>query len=115
MLRINPQDVISAYKETGLIPVRKVWTTSDSRGGCAIDAVAQWSANDSGEAWASKNLDPNYTQGFVEAWDADEPQILSETEHCKEHLIGYWDAIICREAVETEFASQVSDHTSKTS
>jgi len=106
VMRMNTNDVVTAYKVTGLIPIRKAWETTDERGVCAIDAIAAWlGAETNGEAWAADNLNHNYTQGFIEAWDADEPKILDERENPKEFLIGYWDAILCREAVEEEFAS----------
>lgn len=105
MLRMNSTDVVDAYKATGLIPVRKAWMTQDARGGCAFDAVARHLAHCPGEAWADAHFDSGYIRGFVEAWDADQPVILEETGNDKEFLIGYWDAILCREAVEKEFTS----------
>jgi len=113
VIRMNPSDVISAYKETGLIPVRKAWQTDDARGGCAIDAVARAHGAHNGEAWADEHLDPNYIRGFVDAWDADDPKIMGETDNCKEYLIGFWDSIICRDAVEQEFTSGVDVYTRK--
>jgi hypothetical protein len=110
MKRMSSVDVVNAYKATGLIPIRKAWEADDSRGGCAIDAVARHLEGIHGEAWADANLEHNYTRGFVDAWDADTPVILDETQECKEFLIGYWDAIICRDAVEREFASSVSEY-----
>jgi len=108
---MNPSDVVNAYKKTGLIPVRKAWQTEDARGGCAIDAVARSLGATNGEAWASEHLQENYIRGFVDAWDSDEPKILDETGNCKDYLIGYWDAIICRDAVASEFSSGVIEHT----
>lgn len=106
MMRMNANDVVTAYKVTGLIPIRKAWQSDDSRGGCAIDAVARWiEETNCGEPWATENLHPDYGKGFVEGWDADEPKILNERDSCKEYLLGYWDAILCREAVEEEFSS----------
>ena len=105
MKRMNPTDVVAAYEATGLIPVRRAWETQDGRAGCAIDAVARHRQNANGEDWAADNLHEMYTRGFVDAWDADQPQILDETGSTQEYLIGYWDAILCRDAVEQAFGS----------
>jgi hypothetical protein len=112
-MRMNANDVVTAYKVTGLIPIRKAWQSEDSRGGCAIDAVSRWLDEDSsGEPWATDNLNHDYVKGFLDAWDSDEPKILNETENPKEFLIGYWDAMLCREAVEKEFTSITEVQTS---
>lgn len=113
MIRMNSSDVVNAYKKTGLIPIRKAWQTPDARGGCAIDAFARSRGEVNGEAWAFENLNEDYVRGFNDAWDADDPRILDERGDCKEFLIGFWDAIICREAVEREFASPVDEFTPK--
>ena len=106
MKRVSANDVVNAYKATGLIPIRKAWESPDARGGCAIDALARWATSLSGEAWADQNLEPDYIRGFTDAWDADAPaEILEQQENNKSYLIGYWDAILCRDAVENEFTS----------
>jgi len=106
MKRVCAYDVVNAYEATGLIPIRKAWSSKDERGGCAIDALARWSTSLSGAAWADENLDPEYTRGFTDAWDADEPaEILDQCDDNKSYLIGYWDAILCRDAVEKTFDS----------
>ena len=112
MLRINPSDVVAAYTATGLIPIRKAWESVDGRGGCPFSALAQQMGEDSGESWAGR-LDEHYTRGFIDAWDADQPAILNETKNDKRYLIGYWDAIICRDAVEQTFSSEVIEYNGK--
>lgn len=107
MKRVCSVDVVNAYKATGLIPVRKVWTSEDERGGCALDALARWTSDARGEDWADAKLDPIYLRGFLDAWDADEPHVVLEQEEDppRKYLIGYWDAILCRDAVQREFDS----------
>jgi len=105
MRRVSAVDVVAAYKATCLIPIRTAWQTSDNRGGCALDVLAWWFEGIGGEEWAADNLDHIYTQSFLDAWDADETRSLTATEQPQEYLLGYWDAILCREAVEEEFAS----------
>ena len=104
MIRVLPTDVVSAYKATGLIPIRKAWESKDGRGGCAIDALARHTTDLSGNAWASR-LDDLYCKGFTNAWDADKPRL--EDEDCPSQMYrqGYWDAVLCRAAVLKEFAS----------
>jgi hypothetical protein len=107
MKRVCAIDVVNAYKATGLIPIRKAWTTTDQRGGCAIDALARYTTEYCGEQWADDNLEPNYLRGFLDAWDADEPQTILEQEDNppQNYVVGYWDAILCRDAVHREFDS----------
>ena len=105
MKRVCALDVVNAYKATGLIPIRMAWTSNDARGGCAIDALANCYHGVSGEEWAAENLDSVYIKGFLDAWDAPEPSAVLEEKNAKPYLIGYWDAILCREAVEREFSS----------
>jgi len=104
-MRMNASDVVSAYKDTGIIPIRKAWNTGDGRGGCPFDALARTIGVESGEIWSSGCFDPEYVEGFNDAWDADEPKALDQTTKRKKFLIGYWDAVLCREAVEKAFSS----------
>lgn len=105
MFRMSPSDVVNAYKTTGIIPVRKVWQTPHGRGGCAFDVIARSLNIENGEAWSSQKFAKEYVDGFNEAWDADDPEVLDKSAGHKAYLIGYWDAILCREAVESAFAS----------
>jgi hypothetical protein len=109
VFRVNANDVVTAYKATGLIPIRKAWQSEDERGGCAIDALAHHIAGVTGEAWAVENLEPDYIKGFVDAWDEDHPKIIDEKGSSKNFLIGFWDAILCREAVEKAFSSRITE------
>ena len=102
MIRVMATDVVNAYKATGLIPVRCVWHSQNPRGGCAIDTLAQALGEGEGEEWA-KRLDDRYLQGFLDAWDADEPDLEEDTE--RNYSMGFWDAVACRRAVTEEFSS----------
>ena len=105
--RVSANDVVEAYKATKLIPIRKAWCSNDDRGGCALEAIAQWSTCLTGDDWATAHLTERYIKGFLDAWDADEPKdVLDMEAHSdKQYLLGYWDAILCREAVVAEFDS----------
>lgn len=105
MKRICALDVVTAYKETGLIPIRKAWMSEDDRGGCALDALGAWHSQTRGEDWADENLDSTYIKGFIDAWDSDEPLAACPKveDSDKIYLMGYWDAILCRDAIDSEF------------
>lgn len=107
MNRLLPDDVVNAYRRTGLIPIRLAWTTTDARGGCAIDTLAH--ARGCTVESIRGSLDKDYETGFLAAWDADNPhdpamveELKSKTEATKQ---GYCDAILCRRAVEKTFSS----------
>jgi len=114
MIRVNASDVVRAYMLTNRIPIRRAWQSESGRGSDAIDAYARARGAQSGEDWADEHLDPNYLKGFLTAWDAEKPEILQETSNGKNYLIGYWDAILCRDAVEQEFNSNIRDITPNT-
>lgn len=106
MKRISAIDVVNAYKATCLIPIRKAWQSADQRGGCAIDALAYHQYGTGGYSWAAENLQPEYALGFTDAWDVDDPtETLGQSDTNKNYLIGYWDAVLCRDAVEEAFGS----------
>lgn len=107
MKRVCALDVVAAYKATGLIPIRKAWVSEDDRGGCALDTLGFWLQQTRGEDWADQNLDPTYIKGFIDAWDADEPLVVlpDQDNPSKLYLMGYWDSILCRDAVEEAFDS----------
>lgn len=102
MIRVMPTDVVNAYKQTGLIPIRRAWQSLDDRGGCAIDALARCQGEDNGEEWSAR-LGHAYLKGFLDAWDAETP--LIEGEVSGEFRQGFWDAVLCRAAVEKEYSS----------
>lgn len=103
MKRIQPADVVSAYQETLLIPIRNAWDCEDFRGGCALEAVAQVSGIDTQELFNS--LDPDYRNGFLNAWDADEPEFVAQGTKLEQQ--GYWDGMTCRSSVEATFSSDL--------
>lgn len=107
MNRIRPRDVVAAYEATGLIPIRKSWTSRDDRGGCAFDAVARHRTSFSGHEMATQFYEDNYVQGFLDAWDADDPRDLYEKigEKDAPYCTGFNDAMDCAEAVVRAFES----------
>jgi hypothetical protein len=109
MSRVLPDDVIKAYMSTGLIPIRCAWSYDNGRGGCAIDALARHRGVETNELLT--RLPKRYQDGFLAAWDADDPQdsaliarIKGEEEDVKR---GFCDGILCRRAVEKTFSSQL--------
>jgi hypothetical protein len=106
MNRVNPHNVVEAYKVTKLIPIRKAWTTTDTRGACAFDALARASTDMNGDEYSKAYFDEVYIKGFIEAWDADTPlDIIDKDEKCNMYLTGFWDAMVCRDVVTMEFDS----------
>lgn len=108
MNRVLPKDVVHAYRTTGLIPVRLVWTTKDERGGCAIDALAACRNVTTDEF--RRTLEEGYEEGFLLAWDADDPQSRKITtkvnlETRVFYKRGYADGLLCRDAVEKAFTA----------
>ena len=69
MMRLLPGEVVAAYEATGRIPIRLAWTTTDDRGGCAIDTLAE-SRGITTNSLRSE-LDNRYETGFLTAWDSD--------------------------------------------
>lgn len=107
MNRLLPEDVVNAYRSTGLIPIRLAWTTTDSRGGCAIDTLAK--ARGCTVEAIRGSLNTDYETGFLAAWDADDPhqadlvaELKQKNEATKQ---GYCDGILCRQAVQKCFSS----------
>lgn len=114
MNRMNPHDVVNAYKATGLIPIRRAWTTTDARGACAFDAYARSCTDMTGDQFSSYYYDADYVKGFVEAWDAEDPMdLLDQEERCTVYLTGFWDAVACRDLVVQEFESITAVETSQ--
>jgi hypothetical protein len=108
--RILPDDIVEAYRATGVIPIRMSWITTDTRGGCAIDTLARHLSVRTDEL--RRTLDTRYEEGFLYAWDADNPieqSLLDQikTEDSKQLSLGYSDGIKCRTAVEEAFSSEV--------
>jgi len=89
MVRVLPDEVVVAYYETGLIPVRGVWATEDGRGASAIDVMAYYHGVKIDVF--REHLDDSYEEGFILAWDADDP--------CSEEIVAMIrDEEICAEA-----------------
>ena len=110
MTRILPDDVVKAYSHTGLIPIRCAWNTTDERGCCAIDVVARWLQIPTNELLES--LDEGYEDGFLFAWDSDNPrhgQIIDKIKSSKRDSVkrGFCDGLLCRSAVEKTFSSEL--------
>ncbi len=109
MMRLLPGEVVAAYQHTGRIPIRMAWTTTDDRGGCAMDAVAQ-SMGLSTDEFRAK-LDDRYEVGFLTAWDADNPGSAEIREFIEAedtaHKLGYCDGVVCRREVERVFSSLI--------
>ncbi|MGD9725626.1 MAG: hypothetical protein AB7L09_03410 [Nitrospira sp.] len=107
MVRMLPEEIVKAYSATGLIPIRMAWTTTDRRGGCALDALAK-SRGCSVDTLRGL-LDEHYEAGFLAAWDADDPNDPEIIEVLKSRATivkrGYADGILCRRAVERAFDS----------
>lgn len=110
MSRILPDDVVEAYKATGVIPIRMAWITTDARGGCAIDTLARHYGVCTDDL--RKTLDTQYEEGFLLAWDSDLPTsdevVLKVEAEGNTHLRqGYCDGLLCRSAVESSFSSEI--------
>lgn len=106
MNRVNAQHVVDAYKITGLIPVRRAWSTTDARGGCAMDALARATTSLNGHEYAQTYFEELYISGFVDAWDAEDPMdLLDQDQRCNTYLTGFWDAVSARDMVTKEFES----------
>lgn len=106
MNRVNAQHVVEAYKITGLIPIRQAWTTTDARGGCALDALARATTTMNGEEYAKEYFEELYIKGFVDAWDHAAPMtLLDQDQKCNTYLAGFWDAMVARDMVTKEFES----------
>ncbi len=108
MVRVLPDEVVLAYYETGLIPVRRVWATDDGRGASAIDVMAYCHGIDT--AVFREHLDEGYEEGFILAWDADDPtseKIVAMIKDEDDLLVkrGFCDGFLCRIAVEKAFSS----------
>lgn len=110
MSRILPDDVVAAYQATGAIPIRMAWITKDARGGCAIDTVARHLGVCTEDL--RKTLDKRYEDGFLVAWDSDVPTAPELVEQVQEQddesfRRGYCDGLMCRQAVEKQFSSEI--------
>lgn len=108
MSRVLPDDVVNAYYHTNLIPIRCAWSTTDNRGGCAIDALARHRGVLTDELRAT--FAPRYEEGFLMAWDADDPHhsaIISKIKAEDDDVVkqGFCDAMLCRSAVEKTFSA----------
>ena len=108
MNRVLPDDLVRAYDDTGLIPIRLAWTTTDERGGCALDAMARWRGVTTQELRDS--FSPRYEEGFLLAWDSDFPQseeVVHKVRNEDDGILarGFCDGILCRSAVEKTFSA----------
>lgn len=107
MSRVLPEDVVSAYQSTGLIPIRLAWSTTDSRGGCAMEALAM--ARGVTLDSLRGDLPHRYEDGFLMAWDADCPDDRATFDLVRAEVAvvkrGFCDGLLCRRAVETAFSS----------
>ena len=108
MNRVLPDDVVQAYYQTGLIPIRCAWTSDDGRGSCAMDALATHRGITTQEL--RESLPGRYEEGFLLAWDSEDPRHDDVVEQVKaEHddavKRGFCDGILCRSAVEKTFST----------
>jgi hypothetical protein len=106
--RVLPDDVVQAYYQTGLIPIRLAWNTDDGRGGCAMDALAYHQGIPLKEL--RESLPEGYEDGFVLAWDDDDPrrnEVVAVVKASEDELfkVGFCDGLLCRSAVENTFSS----------
>ena len=110
MTRVLPDDVVQAYKATGMIPIRLAWFTKDERGGCAIDCLARHRGMDTDVL--RKELQGRYEEGFIYAWDSDDPRNTAlidkvKAEQDQNLKQGFCDGLLCRSAVEKTFSSSL--------
>ncbi len=110
MIRVLPDDVVKAYAATNLIPIRCAWTTTDSRGGCAIDALAIHHGVATEDL--REQLTEGYEEGFLLAWDAQDPRCDAIINWVKANTSdvlkrGFCDGLLCRSAVEKTFSSEL--------
>jgi len=104
MIRVNPVDVLEAFKKTGLVPVRLAWQSQNPHGGCALETLSL-SHGIACEDFISA-LDQEYLEGFVHAWDSDKPE-LDTSKMRGGYLKGYWDSIRTRDLVTSYFSSEL--------
>ena len=108
MTRMLAADVIDAYNSTGLIPIRLAWCSRNNRGGCAIDALAQHRGITTEDL--RSQFPTRYEEGFLYAWDAEEPRRRAYTDKIKaekDEMVtkGFCDGLRCRAAVEKTYSS----------
>lgn len=110
MGRMLPAEVVDAYNSTCLIPIRLAWNTKNDRGGCAIAAVAQHRGVSLDEVRSQFPI--RYEEGFLYAWDDEEPRRKSCTDRIKAEndemvIKGFCDGLRCRAAVERTYSSSI--------
>jgi|APSaa5957512535_1039671.scaffolds.fasta_scaffold405855_1 hypothetical protein len=108
MTRMMPKDVINAYNITGMVPIRLAWTTKNSRGACAIDALAQHRGITRAEL--CDQFPDGYEDGFICAWDTDESRrkyFINKIREENDLMImkGFCDGLRCRAAIENIYSS----------
>lgn len=108
MIRVLPDDVVKAYMHTGLIPIRCAWNSDDGRGGCAFVALARHRGIDTDDLLAQ--LADRYEEGFILAWDADDPRhtgLIAKIKADRSNGMkrGFCDGLLCRTAVENTFST----------
>lgn len=112
MNRITPEQVVEAYRVTGLKPVREDWITLDNKCGCALTACMLHSGYsiDSINADIEQccepvpeevlQLDNRYVIGFVRGFDSgDDPTIGWHDDDAKALGLGYADGTAAAKAV----------------
>lgn len=96
--RITPEEVLEAYRVTGMEPCRGVF--GDDKHGCALSALYRAERGNSRWLFASQlcdklGLNAHYMSGFIRGWDG-KSQIASVD---GDALCGYEDGVACARAV----------------
>lgn len=105
--RITPDQVVEAYRKTGLLPVQGRWFRSAGPDACACGLTALVHAF--GEGWQRDHgaptfegieqavgLTPDYASGFMRGFDGMDPRHLA----CGEHKAGHADGVAAWRAIE---------------
>lgn len=103
MNRVLPEQVVEAYKVTGLIPIRCAWVNKDRRGACALSTVACHRRMH--RARLLLQLGEEYEMGFTGAWDEDSPGDVPSERLKPRYRLGWFDGVSARKALNAEFGS----------
>jgi hypothetical protein len=107
MDRITPEQVVAAYKATGLTPKRNEWFCYRTNSACGMGAISvQAQGKEEADArgtfhWIADRYDADYRQGFESGFDGDKRETfdwLSPARRANRNL-GYDDGQAAAEAV----------------
>jgi hypothetical protein len=100
--RITPQEVVEAYRKTGIKPIEGYYLRDDDgvRCGCALGALYLAAGNPFNDmeasSWATQTFGIEYECAFMGAFDGIDEEEESDSEECV--TIARMDGIAAREA-----------------